>query len=254
MNLRELAEFYRLSRRRLQSENDYRRFQSFQARLLIRYLAANDVDLYGRTLLDLGSGIGGYSREFVENGARVISVDLVQPRLLRDFGISQVQGSALNIPLCDESVDMVFCASLIEHVARPAVILTETARVLKKGGACYMSFPPYYNPTGGHEYAPFHYLGERLAMRLVRRRSVVPQWVYQYYDLAEQPTSFAELSAGWGLYRMTIRKFRRLAARTQLKLVNVSTRYWPISFIRWPLLGEVLTWHAQFILIKLYNG
>lgn len=250
MNVSEFLQLYRLARQRLQSESNYRKFQAFQARQLITHLAVNGMDIRGQSLLDLGSGLGGYSQAFAMHGARVISIDLVQHRLLNNPGVRQMAGSALSVPLKDEAVDAVFCASLIEHVARPEAILTETERVLKKGGVCYFSFPPYYNPTGGHEYAPFHYLGERLAMRLVRRRAVVPQWVYQYYGLAEKPTSFAELSAGWGLYHMTIHKFKRLAARTNLKMVNISTRYLPVSFIRWPLLCEVLTWHAQFILIK----
>jgi hypothetical protein len=35
-----------------------------------------------------------------------------------------------------------------------------------------------------------------------------------------------------------------------LQLINLSTRYLPFSLIRWPLLGELLTWHAQFLLRK----
>jgi hypothetical protein len=49
---------------------------------------------------------------------------------------------------------------------------------------------------------------------------------------------------------MTIRKFRRLLARTQLVCRDVSARYFPISFVRWPVLGEILTWHAQFLVVK----
>jgi hypothetical protein len=30
----------------------------------------------------------------------------------------------------------------------------------------------------------------------------------------------------------------------------MSTRYMPASFIRWPVIGEALTWHAQFLLRK----
>ncbi len=250
MNLSEFVELYRLSRQRLQSETDYRKFQSFQARQIISYLAANGLEIRGRAMLDLGSGIGGYSLEFAQAGAQVVSVDLIQPRLPNDTRLKQLQGSALTIPLRDEAFDVVFCASLIEHVARPETVLTEIERVLKIGGICYISFPPFYSPVGGHEFAPFHYLGERLALRLVRRRSVVPDWIYRYYALPDQAISFAHLSEGWGLYKTTIRKFRRLVGLTRLKCVNISTRYMPLSFVRWPIVGEVLTWHAQFLLVK----
>jgi hypothetical protein len=49
---------------------------------------------------------------------------------------------------------------------------------------------------------------------------------------------------------MTIRKFRGLVAGSGLTCLDVSTRYLPVSFVRWPILGEFLTWHAQFLLAK----
>ena len=49
---------------------------------------------------------------------------------------------------------------------------------------------------------------------------------------------------------MTIGQAKRLIAATELELVNQSTRYLPLSMIRWPILGEILTWHAQFLLQK----
>ncbi len=250
MRLQDFLELKRLAQQRLRSEADYRTFQSFQAQELCKYLAAHRIVIRGRSLLDLGSGLAGFSHVFAQRGAQVISLDLVVARYLGVDEFSQVRASALAVPLREEAVDLVFCASLIEHVADPALVLSEIERVLRVGGYCYVSFPPYYSPLGGHEFSPFHYLGERLAMRLVRRHRVVPEWVYQFYNLPEQPSSFANLSQGWGLYKMTIRKFHRLVAGTKLVCVNMSTRYLPVSFVRWPLLGEILTWHAQFILVK----
>ncbi len=250
MNLSEIFELRRLARRRLRSERDYRAFQAFQARQLIHYLQTRGVVLREHLLLDLGSGVAGYSQEFAQEGARVIGLDLVVPQPAPLAGVWPVRASAFAIPMRSEAMDIVFCASLIEHVAEPERVLAEIERVLKPGGYAYISFPPYYNPTGGHEFAPFHYLGERLALRLLRRRAVVPAWVYQFYNLPEHSDSFAQLSEGWGLYKMTIHKFRRLLARTPLVCREVSTRYFPISFVRWPVLGEILTWHAQFLVVK----
>jgi SAM-dependent methyltransferase len=254
MNLSGFFELRRLAWRRLRSEQDYRAFQAFQARQLIDYLKARGVVVRDRSVLDLGSGVAGYSQEFALAGARVISLDLVTPRQTHVEEMMLVQANAVAVPLSSGAFDIVFCASLIEHVAEPEVVLAEIERVLKPRGYAYISFPPYYSPTGGHEFAPFHYLGERLALRLVRRRAVVPAWVYQLYNLPEQPASFAHLSDGWGLYKLTIHKFRRLLAQTQLRCRDVSTRYFPVSFIRWPLLGEILTWHAQFLVVKPPQG
>lgn len=254
MTLSELLDLWRVSRKRARSEQDYLEFQAFQARRLIGYLMSKGVTLAGRRLVDLGSGIGGYSREFAHQGAHVVSVDLMQPRRAPAERLARLRADAAIVPLRDESVDVVFCASLIEHVARPEAVLREIERVLRPAGAAYVSFPPYYSPLGGHEFAPFHYLGERWAMRLVKRQRVVADWVSELYAAKTQPESFADLYRGWGLYKMTIRKMRRLIAETGLKCEDLSTRYWPISFIRWPLVGEVLTWHAQFLLRKPRDG
>lgn len=250
MRLKEFHELSRLVRTRRRSESDYRAFQAFQARLISDHLARRGFPFAGARVLDLGSGIGGYSAEFARLGARVVSVDLAPPLGWRSPGVSPIQGSALAVPLRDGAADAVFCASLIEHVEDPGRLLAEIGRVLRAGGLAYVSFPPYYSPVGGHEFSPFHYLGERLAMRLARRRADPPEWVHRVQDAPEEPRSFARLYRGWGLYRMTVRKMRRLLSATSFERVELSTRYLPLSFVRWPFLGEVLTWHAQFLLRK----
>lgn len=248
LRLRDLRDLWRLAMRRKESEQSYREFQAFQAGLLIRYMEAQGVHFAGSSLLDLGSGLGGFSREFAARGATVYAVDLTPPRS-HGPGLHRIRATAAAVPLRDASVDLVFCASLIEHVPRPEEILREIERVLKPGGTAYVSFPPYYSPLGGHEYAPFHYLGERVALRL-RGRSRVPDWVRTLYPVHNDATSFSDLFTGWGLFRMTIRKFRRLLRTSGLRCLDMSTRYLPASFIRWPWIGEVLTWHAQFLLRK----
>jgi SAM-dependent methyltransferase len=207
---------------------------------------------FAGTLLDLGSGMGGYSREFAARGAQVFAVDMMPPRV-GGVGLHSIRASAAAVPLRDSSMDLVFCASLIEHVPRPAEILGEIERVLKPGGTCYVSFPPYYSPMGGHEYAPFHYLGQKMAMRLRRRRKL-PDWVRDLYPVCDDAESFSDLFTDWGLFKMTIRKFRRLLRTSRLRCFDMSTRYLPVSFIRWPWIGEVLTWHAQFLLRKPLAG
>lgn len=250
MRLSDYIGLWRISRRRRRSEEDYREFQAFQAGQLLGYLSRHGVVVDGRVLLDMGSGIAGYSREFARRGARVISADLILPNYPPIERMSLLQANAMAMPLRDESIDIVFCASLIEHLPKPQNALAEIERLLKPDGISYVSFPPYYSPMGGHEYAPFHYLGERLAMRLVHRRAVVPDWVRQLYDVPADSGSFSELYKGWGLYKMTIRRFRRLLSNTGLVCLNISTRYLPVSFARWPFVGEFLTWHVQFLISK----
>ncbi len=250
--LARLKAFWRIARQRARSEHDYLAFQAFQARWLIEYLGDHGVSLEGKRMLDLGSGVGGYSLEFARHAARVVSVDLMQPGRpeAHELPLWQVSGNALKVPLRDGAFEVVFCASLIEHVREPEVLLAEIYRLLRPGGVAYVSFPPYWSPPGGHEFTPYHYLGERLALRLVARRRVVAGWVKTMYASNDEARSFEDLYAGWGLYRMTIGKMRRLIAAGDFTCEDMSTRYMPISFIRWPVLNELLTWHAQFLLRK----
>ncbi len=178
----------------------------------------------------------------------VLSLDLVVPNRSTIEGHAHLVGDALSIPLTDNSVDLVFCASLIEHVSDPGRLLAEIRRVLRPGGYAYVSFPPFYSPRGGHEFAPFHLLGERLAVRLAPCVHRHPIWVRSLYGANDQPDAYSEAFKQWGLYRMTISHAKRLINGSGMIIVDMSTRYLPFSVIRWPLVGELLTWHAQFLL------
>jgi len=219
--------------------------------MLLRYFATNDIHLDGKRVLDLGSGIGGYSKIFSAAGADVISVDLMADRIapLEQSG-ARISASAVNLPLADETIDMVFCASLIEHVEQPEGVIAEITRVLKPRGYCYLSFPPFYSWRGGHEYAPYHYLGERLALRIVgtHANKYHPEWIQGLYQVSNAPQSFSGIYADWGLYVMTISKAKRIISESNLRIIDLSTRFMPFSFVRWPILGEFLTWHVQFLL------
>lgn len=250
--LSRMRAFWIVTRKRARSEQDYLEFQAFQARWLMDYLGEHGVSLQGKRMLDLGSGVGGYSLEFARVAESLISVDLMQPHRPESEGLRlrQINGNALRVPLRSESMDFVFCASLIEHVPDPAALMKEIQRVLRPGCVAYVSFPPYYSPPGGHEFTPYHYLGEKLALKLVPRKRAVAEWVRTMYSANEDATAFNDLYAGWGLYRMTIGKMRRIITETGFESLDMSTRYMPVSAIRWPVLNEFLTWHAQFLVRK----
>lgn len=250
MRLSDYFTLYRLAKKRLYSESDYRQFQAFQAKLLLKYLRRFGVDVTGRIVLDLGSGLRGYSDELAHQGAKaVISLDLETLLPPAAQNVYPVVADALHIPLKDAEVELVFCASLIEHLASPSSLLDEIRRVLCPGGWCYLSFPPFYSLHGGHEFAPFHYFGERFALcvyRLLSRSS--PEWVNRLYKPTTHPNSFSKLYPRWGLYRLTIRRVKQMLSSLDIDLIDLSTRYLPVNTARFPFpLSEVLTWHAQFL-------
>lgn len=182
-------------------------------------------------MLDLGCGNGGYSHAMLSAGAHVVSVDMRQSQIaLPAF----VTGNAIRLPFASSSFPLIFCASLIEHVPDPVQLLAEIRRVLTLDGLVYLSFPPFYSPVGGHQFKPYHLLGERWALRLSKCKA----------------SSYATCYGDWGLYPLTIRRARQLAAKVGLRIRHESTRFFPINVASLPGLGEFLTWHVQFILSK----
>jgi SAM-dependent methyltransferase len=219
----------RLGRHRFRSAADYYRFQSFQGTLVLRYLDHQGIRVPGLRVLDLASGDGGYSGALAEAGGRVVSIDLHQPTVrLSAFA----RANAMELPFASQSVDLVFCASLVEHVPDPAALLREIRRVLAPDGIAYLSFPPFYSPVGGHQFKPYHLLGERWALRLSSYRTA----------------SFSTGFDGFGLYPLSIRGIRKLIPESGLEIRHQSTRFWPVDVSRIPLLGEFLTWHVQLLL------
>lgn len=240
-------DLWRLARRRLRSEEDYRAFQHYQGRWVLEHLIRRGCALRGERVLDLGCGYGGYSIALMEEGARVVALDLAPLPALADT-LPSVQGDALRLPFADAAFDGVLCASLIEHVAYPLELLYEIRRVLRATGWAYLSFPPFYSPLGGHQFAPFHYLGERIAIAITRRRRWWgrSRWVPQRYPT--DPISFARAFGDYGLYPLTIRRARRLLRQAGFQIVHQGVRFFPLNLSRLPLLGELLTWHVEFIL------
>ncbi|CAN5226340.1 hypothetical protein BH20ACI1_BH20ACI1_02380 [soil metagenome] len=105
------------------------------------YHLLGDVD--GKTVLDYGCGLGDNSVLVASRGAKVVGVD-ISPELIElaekrldahkfrdraDFRI----GSAHELPLADESVDVVFGMAILHHLDLQ-LASGEVFRVLKKGG------------------------------------------------------------------------------------------------------------------------
>jgi arsenite methyltransferase len=100
----------------------------------------------GETVLDLGSGAGAdvlISARRVAPGGRAIGLDMTDEMLelaranARDAGVENVEfvkGYIEEIPLADESVDVVISNCVINLAADKRSVLRETARVLKPGG------------------------------------------------------------------------------------------------------------------------
>ncbi len=93
-------------------------------------------DRPGSLLLDLACGGGVLAPHVQRLGHRHVGLDLSATALplAREHGIVPVRGDVLRLPFGDEVADVVVAGEVLEHVADPARLVSEAARVLKPGG------------------------------------------------------------------------------------------------------------------------
>ena len=109
----------------------------------------------GRTVLDLGCGMGTFTIETGRAGARAIGIDPAAAALeaarrvaaAEGVAASFVRADAAELPFAGDSADVVLAADLVEHLddVTLARILGEARRVLREGGRLVI-----YTPSRSH--------------------------------------------------------------------------------------------------------
>lgn len=135
--------------------------------------------LPGDRILDIGCGEGRHTiRACQENGTVCIGADsgfenLVETRkkltyhqLINDLHCKSVDLFCMDVtclPFCDNSLDIVICSEVLEHIPNDDRAISELVRVLKSGKILAISVPrswpekicwrlsdEYFNSDGGH--------------------------------------------------------------------------------------------------------
>ncbi len=212
-----------------------------------RTLAADSVEqvarvapLDGALVLDVGGGPGYFRDAFTRAGARYVSVDsdLGEMAARGEPVPGSVLGSGMALPVRDGVVDVCYSSNVLEHVPRPWHLAEELLRVTRPGGVVFCSFTVWNSPWGGHETAPWHYLGgDRAARRYERRHDRPPKNRY-----------------GSSLFAVSVADALRWARRTPNgELVAVFPRYhpwWSHAVVRVPGLREFVTWNLVLVLSR----
>ncbi len=196
--------------------------------------------LAGKRVLDVGGGPGYFSEAFRRAGATYNSLDADLGELsgLGDPEPGTVLGSGMALPFRAESFDVAYSSNVLEHVNRPWDMADEMVRVTKSGGLVFLSYTLWWGPWGGHETAPWHFIGgHRAARRYQRKHGKRPKNVFG--------ESLFPITAGAGL--------RWAADNDQVVVVERLPRYlprWAWWVLRIPLLREVVTWNLALVLRK----
>jgi len=197
--------------------------------------------LDGATVIDIGGGPGYFADAFIAAGARYAGVEPDAGEMsARGFvDGDSVRASGLALPFATGSVDVAMSSNVLEHVRRPEVMAAEMLRITRPGGLVYLSWTPWLSPWGGHETAPWHYLGGRRAADwYVRKHGHRPK------------NDFGRSLYACSVSRM-LRWVRREADAGRVADLIVLPRYhprWAQWVIRVPGVREVASWNSVIVM------
>lgn len=96
----------------------------------------------GSRVLDAGAGACPYRKHFVARDHEYESADFGEVE--KAYGDLTYRCRLDAIPVEDARFDLVLFSQVMEHLPEPGVVLHELHRVLKPGGALWLSAPLYY--------------------------------------------------------------------------------------------------------------
>ena len=201
---------------------------------------AHHVDLAGATMLDVGGGPGYFRTAFEAAGARYFALDSDVGELagLGEIAPRTVIGSGMQLPFADDCLDVCYSSNVLEHVPDPWRMAQEMVRVTRPGGTVFISYTVWFGPWGGHETAPWHYLGGRRARRRYRRTHG-----HEPKNKFGESLFAVTVGAGLGWAR----------SQDQAVVVELAPRYnpwWSRWLVHVPVVREVVTWNLVLVLRK----
>ena len=122
------------------------------------YFVVHQIDLTGRTVLDIASGEGYGSDILAKYAGKVIGVDISSEAIehaknkYQAKNLEFIQGSVVEIPLEDSSVDVVVCFETIEHIDKHDEMMLDIKRVLVKDGFLIISSPDKHFYSDLHNF------------------------------------------------------------------------------------------------------
>jgi len=221
----------------------YREMREYLAQVFIADIG-RFMSLDGKRVLDVGGARGEFCKALSDKSScAAVNLDpapFEYGKYSGDFlWQDTVLGSADKMPFEDNEFDLVMCLGAFEHIssAKQQDSLNEMFRVTRPGGLCYVTIPPWFNPTAGHGLKPFHYFPFPIAKRLSEMT----------YGKKIEASSWAEKK----LFPVTFQGMSKMISASGFRVIDTQDRHLRMHFLtRIPVLREVAVPAVAFILRK----
>lgn len=104
-------------------------------------------DVTGKDVGDFGCGFQAMqARRLLPDVANMTLVDVaLNKELLEDPRVRMIEGELPEVlaGVADQSLDVVLCISVLEHLWDPETALSEFKRILRPGGVCFINVPTW---------------------------------------------------------------------------------------------------------------
>jgi SAM-dependent methyltransferase len=186
--------------------------EAFRSRLAINF--------GGKTVLDLGCGTGGLSKVVTDEGGFYIGSDYFQAivEMANAFVLdlphpqraSLIRASGTDLPLADNSVDIVVTFDVIEHLEGgekwQQSFLNEIRRILRPNGVMLLVTPNRLYPFEGHTF--------------LYGTQFLPVWLADMYIRWKNPSFLQEYKTYGQVKLLHPWKMKSLLSKAKLKIIH----------------------------------
>jgi len=124
----------------------------------VDHLLKHIPNLLELSILDLGSGRGGFLIDVASRGGQAVGLEVnddyikktLEEAVKKDLRVEVVKGVAESLPFANQQFDFINFALVVEHVEDADQAIREMSRVMKPGGQAYMGVPNRYGFKDPH--------------------------------------------------------------------------------------------------------
>lgn len=199
-------------------EVDYNRF-------VHPFLERSSYDPNGRTVLEIGCGIGRMTRVFARKFGHVIGID-ISAEMIEQARASEIQGAEFLLGsgtdlagVRDSSVDFAFSYIVFQHIPDPRITLhyfSEIGRVLRPGGLFLI------HVNGRFTFRLGSFVFEAYASESPKLQRV---------GLRKVPLLRRRRADTWMGHPISISNLRRVCSAADLRISNVTGRWTPETWV-----------------------